>query len=251
MSKKTLTVALVIVIVVLLAISLVSCILGGDSDPASPSAAPDNPKAPVESVEPTPDPLAFRQAPDGYFDDALFIGDSRTVGIQQCGGIDSATYFCSVGMSVYGVRYESVDISGLGSVTLQTLLQSKTFGKVYIMLGINDIGGDLPTLAGNYQKVIDLVREYCPDAVIYVEANIHVSANPAAVASVNNTNINAFNELLKELCDGKTVFYLDVNPVFDDAQGNLGDEYSSDGIHFSAQYYKQWADWIRANAIVK
>ena len=113
-----------------------------------------------------------------------------------------------------------------------------------------EVGGDLPTLAGNYQKVIDLVREYCPDAIIYVEANIHVSANPAAVASVNNTNINAFNELLKGLCDGKTIFYLDVNPVFDDANGNLGDEYSSDGIHFSAQYYKQWADWIAQNAIV-
>lgn len=251
MSKKTLTVALVIVIVVLLAVSLISCISGGSNDPASPSSKPGSSgKTPTSSTEPTPDPYAFRQAPGGYFDDALFIGDSRTVGIQQCGGIDSATYFCSVGMSVYGVRYEAVDISGLGSVTLQTLLQSRSFGKVYIMLGINDIGGDLPTLAGNYQKVIDLVREYCPDAIIYVEANIHVSANPAAVASVNNTNINAFNELLKGLCDGKTIFYLDVNPVFDDANGNLGDEYSSDGIHFSAQYYKQWADWIAQNAIV-
>ncbi len=70
------------------------------------------------------------------------------------------------------------------------------------------------------------------------------------MASVNNTNINTFNELLKGLCDGKTIFYLDVNPVFDDANGNLGDEYSSDGIHFSAQYYKQWADWIAQNAIV-
>ena len=105
MSKKTLTVALVIVIVVLLAVSLISCISSGSNDPASPSSKPGSSgKTPTPSTEPTPDPYAFRQAPGGYFDDALFIGDSRTVGIQQCGGIDSATYFCSVGMSLYGVR---------------------------------------------------------------------------------------------------------------------------------------------------
>lgn len=260
MSRKTLSVILALIIVILLAITLVSCIAGGGSDDPSPSKAPTVSGEPVsggndnkgeDKPEPTPDPLSFRQAPEGYFDDALFIGDSRTVGIQQYGGIDSATYFCSVGMSAYGVRYESVEIRGLGKVGLETLLSSRDFGKVYIMLGINDIGGDLSTVAGNVQKVIDLVRKYSPDAIIYVEATIHVGAHPAAVASVNNTNINAYNELLKELCDGKTVFYLDVNPVFDDELGNLGSEYSTDGIHFTAQYYKVWADWIQANAIVK
>lgn len=257
MSRKTLSVILAVLILILLAITLVSCIVGGEDEP-SPSDEPGGSSAPVQSdggndkkPDPTPEPLTFRNAPDGYFDDALFIGDSRTVGIQQCGGIDSATYFCSVGMSAYGVRYESVNIAGLGSVSLETLLASRDFGKVYIMLGINDIGGNLPTVAGNIQKVIDLVQQYEPNAIIYVEATIHVGAHPAAVASVNNTNINAYNELLKELCNDETIFYLDVNPVFDDELGNLGEQYSTDGIHFTAQYYKEWANWIQANVIVK
>lgn len=255
MNRKTISVIITLIIVILLAITIISCI-GGNDDEQDPSYQPQQGGTPAPSSgkddpEPTPDPLSFRQAPDGYFDDALFIGDSRTVGIQQCGGINSATYFCSVGMSAYGVRFESVDISGLGNVSLETLLSARSFGKVYIMLGINDIGGNLPTVASNLQKVIDMVRQYEPDAIIYVEATIHVGANPAAAASVNNTNINAYNELLKELCDGETVFYLDVNPVFDDENGNLGSQYSTDGIHFTAQYYKAWADWIQANAIVK
>lgn len=258
MSRKTLSVILAVLILVLLAISLVSCLAGGEDEPSDPDtpiagAEPGSDNKGDDDKKPdlSPEPLTFRDAPDGYFDDALFIGDSRTVGIQQCGGIDGATYFCSVGMSAYGVRFESVNISGLGSVSLETLLASRDFSKVYIMLGINDIGGNLPTVAGNIQKVIDLVQKYEPNAIIYVEATIHVGAHPAAVASVNNTNINAYNELLKELCDDETVFYLDVNPVFDDELGNLGEQYSTDGIHFTAQYYKEWANWIQANVIVK
>lgn len=250
MNSKKVSIILCFLIVILLVITLISCIAGNDDDP-DPSFSDDPAVDDENTSEPTPDPLAFREAPDGYFDDTLFIGDSRTVGIQLCGGIDTATYFCSVGMSAYGVRYESVDISGLGTVTLETLLASRDFGKVYIMLGINDIGGDLPTIAEDIQKVIDLVLSYQPDAIIYVEATIHVGAHPAAVASVNNANINAYNELLWELCDGETIFYLNVNPVFDDEMGNLGEEYSSDGIHFTSQYYKVWADWIRSNVIVK
>lgn len=252
MNRNKVSIILGFLIVILLVITLISCIAGDNDDPAPSPDSSDKPSAGADNTpEPTPEPLTFREAPDGYFDDALFIGDSRTVGIQQCGGIDSATYFCSVGMSAYGVRYESVDVPGIGTVSLETLLASRDFGKVYIMLGINDIGGDLPTIAGYIQKVIDLVLSYEPDAIIYVEATIHVGAHPAAVASVNNTNINAYNELLWELCDGETIFYLNVNPVFDDELGNLGEEYSSDGIHFTAQYYKVWADWIRSNVIVK
>ncbi len=253
MVKKIIITALVFIFIALLAVA----IWDYRDEAASPSQAPDNGLDPPQSDMPSPSPsdepedLSFGPAPDGYFDDALFIGDSRTVGIQLYGTIPEATYFCSVGMSAYGVPFEKVHIDGLGTVTLRTLLQSKSFGKVYIMLGINDDLTRPASIVNSYSALLDLIKENCPDAIIYVEAVIHVGAHPSAASTVNNENINGLNELLFEFCDGESVFYLDVNPVFDDEEGKLNDEYSGDGIHFRVDYYIQWADWIRNNAIVK
>lgn len=253
MSKKIVIVALLVVFIALLVVAIWDYRDGA----ADPVQSPDNGLKPPQCDTPSPSPsdepeeLSFGPAPDGYFDDALFIGDSRTVGIQLYGTIPEATYFCSVGMSAYGVPYEKVEIDGLGTVTLRTLLQSRSFGKVYIMLGINDDLTKSASIVSSYTALLDLIKENCPDAIIYVEAVIHVGAHTSAASTVNNENINALNELLYEFCDGESIFYLDVNPVFDDEEGKLNDEYSGDGIHFRIDYYKQWAEWIRNNAIVK
>ena len=77
---------------------------------------------------------------DISMDDALFIGDSRTVGLMEYAGIDGADYFCTVGMSVYNIHKKPVSVPNVGKVTLTELLNSKKYGKIYIMLGINEVG---------------------------------------------------------------------------------------------------------------
>lgn len=39
--------------------------------------------------------------------------------------------------------------------------------------------------------------------------------------------------------------YLDVNPVFDDENGNLRADYSTDGSHILGKYYSVWVDWLK------
>ena len=60
--------------------------------------------------------------------DALFIGDSRTVGLMEYAGIDGADYFCAVGMSVYNIHEKPVSVPNVGKVTLTELLNSKKYG---------------------------------------------------------------------------------------------------------------------------
>lgn len=36
-----------------------------------------------------------------YFDDALMIGDSRTVGLKEYGTLGNATFYCDSGLSIY------------------------------------------------------------------------------------------------------------------------------------------------------
>ena len=91
-------------------------------------------------VKPDPNAAPFTTADASYFADALFIGDSRTVGLKEYGQIEGADFFCTTGMNVYKVRDEVVNVGSVGSVTLDQLLSAKTYGKIYLMLGINETG---------------------------------------------------------------------------------------------------------------
>lgn len=187
-----------------------------------------------------------------YFDDALFIGDSRVVGRQLCGNLDNATYFAVNGASVYNISNEYVKVNGIGNVNLNQLLLRKKFGKVYILLGINGIGYDLDKSVKKYKELIDSILAKQPNAIICIEANLHVSKVKANSNKIfSNSRINSLNSKLASLVNNKNIFYLDANKIFDDGKGNLASKYTSDGLHLYPKYYKEWTNWIEKNGMKK
>lgn len=193
---------------------------------------------------------------EARFDDTLFIGDSRTYGF-VCYHIDvpGATFFCAESLNVYTVMKNTVDVPGVGKVTLEQLLKQKQFKQVYIMFGLNEIGSDYKTTVNKYKQVIDLVGETQPNAKFIIQSSLHVSKatsdkNLSKGKVFNNTRINALNELLKELVDNKTVFYVDINAKFDDQNGGLSTQYAAgDGMHVKVGAYSVWRDYLYANRI--
>ena len=178
-------------------------------------------------------------------DDALFIGDSRTVGLMEYAGIDGADYFCTVGMSVYNIHKNSVSVPNVGKVTLTELLNGKKYGKIYIMLGINEVGYKFSSTVEKYSELIEFIKDKQPDAVIFIQANLHVSKSRSdSDKVVNNTAINGLNAELAKLADGKSIFYLDANILFDDEAGGLSADKSGDSTHLYAKYYREWGEWI-------
>lgn len=157
----------------------------GKQPAASVTAAPEETAEPTPTPEPTP--LQFTTVDASYFDDALFIGDSRTVGIAEYGSLKNATYFADVGLNVYVAQTKAIAVKNVGTVTLPQLLSQKTFGKVYIMLGINELGNDLDDITAKFSSLIDTVRAAQPDAIIFVEANLHVGPSRSSTdATFNN-----------------------------------------------------------------
>ena len=177
--------------------------------------------------------------------DALFIGDSRTVGLMEYAGIDGADYFCTVGMSVYNIHKKRVSVPNVGKVTLTELLNGKKYGKIYIMLGINEVGYKFSSTVEKYSELIEFIKDKQPDAVIFIQANLHVSKSRSdSDKVVNNTAINGLNAELAKLADGKSIFYLDANILFDDEAGGLSADKSGDSTHLYAKYYREWGEWI-------
>ena len=191
----------------------------------------------------------FTASSISYLDDALFIGDSRTVGLQSYTDISNADFFSTVGMSVFKVFTEKAKVDGT-LTDLTTLLKSKNYGKVYIMLGINELGYNRQTAFGKYKTLVNEIRKLQPDAYIFIQGNIHVSAERSSTDEIiNNKGINEYNALLESLQNEKDIFYIDVEKVFDDANGNLSTNYSSDGIHLFPKDYKLWKDYILTKTI--
>lgn len=178
-------------------------------------------------------------------DDALFIGDSRTLGLCEYAGIKGADFFSNVGMSVYNIHKNTVSVPTIGKVTLTELLTHKKYGKIYIMLGINELGYNFNNTIDEYRKLVTFIKDKQPNAVIFMEANLHVTKSRSdSDEVVNNKAINQFNTALSKFADNNTLFYLDVNPLFDDLEGNLSSDKSEDTTHLYAKYYAKWGQWI-------
>lgn len=213
--------------------------------PATSESLPEKPSSGSGSTK-------FTKVSSEYFDDALFIGDSRTVGLKEYGSIENATFFASTGMDIYKIYSIKVNVGRQGKIDLISLLKNNKYSKVYIMLGINELGYNFDNTIKKYSELMDTIKSFQPNAIIYVEANMHVSESRSASDNIfNNANINKFNNLLAKLADNKNAYYLDVNPLFDDANGNLRADYTYDNTHVLGKHYKTWADWIAENAVIK
>ena len=221
-----------------------------ENDPALPEPSPD--PAPEPDPEPLPEPDPEPQPPakpENPFENALFIGDSRTVGIAKYSGITEADFFCTTGMDVYSVRKKESSIGDWEKGTLlEDILTDHQYDRIFIMLGINELGYNLEWTSGAYGDLLNWIRGLQPDAYLIVQANLHVGKKRSDTDKViNNPRICQLNDYLAAYADGSTVFYLDVNPIFCDEDGNLISSYTFDDTHPYGKYYALWADWLREN----
>ena len=195
----------------------------------------------------------FVNVEDDYFDDAVFIGDSRTVGLRDYGGLDHATFYASVGLNVYDMWTEKFcDVDG-AKVTLEEALSSRQFGKVYFQIGINEMGrGTLDSFMEAYTASVEKFRQLQPDAVIYVQAIMHVAKAKSDTDPIfNNRGLVERNNRIAQLADQKTIFYIDVNEVVCDADGNLKQELTFDNLHLYGSKYDIWVDFLKTKGIAE
>lgn len=199
--------------------------------------------------EPVREPVMY-EADISWFDDALFIGDSRTVGLFEYGNLGNAEVVADSGMSVYKIFKRKFTLSTGEKGTLEELLSQKQFGKIYLMLGINELGYSFDATVSRYTEMVEKIQKLQPDALIFLEGNLHIAKKKSDSSPVyNNANINRFNEAVAGLADDRTRFYLDVNELFDDEEGNLADNYTADDAHVLGIYYSDWVDWILKHAV--
>lgn len=223
----------------------------------TPAPTPVPTPAPTPSVSPTASE-ANREVDMSYFSDALFIGDSRTEGLQLYSGIEGATFFCYKGITIFDVMAEDpkkvVTLDGNKYSVVGALEHTAgQFGKVYISLGVNELGYyDDQGYHDKFCALIDEVRRTQPDAVIYLQ-NV-VPVNPELCAKnwpsyVNNEKVNTYNEILDQVAEEKEVVLLDLHSALGTSDGILAKENTSDGVHFNKAWYQEWLRYLMKHAV--
>ena len=119
---------------------------------------------------------------------------------------------------------------------------------IFVLVGINDLirGMKDETILANQQLIIRYLRQVHPQAKIVVQSILPHSADRVTwegrehLLAIPNTRILALNQQLKAIANSEGVTYLDLYPLFADANGNLNTELTSDGLHLNSQGYKVW-----------
>ena len=202
-----------------------------------------------------PSEVVYQTVEDDYFSDAVFIGDSRTVGMFEYGDLENiSTFYASTGMTIYSLLDANiVEVAGQKQkITIEQALGERQFAKIYLMVGINEMGrGDLEGFLEAYAGVVERLKQLQPEAVIYLQSIIRVSEVRSKKGDyIHNEGIHARNEGIAALADNVRVYYLDVNPVLCDINGNLEASYTADGVHLKAKYIPLWKDFLKQHAVV-
>lgn len=188
----------------------------------------------------------------GDFSKALFIGDSRTQGFMLYSGLTEARYYTGVGLNV-DTAFKKAVVTGEngGEITIPQALEAEAgrYNKVYLGFGVNELGWIYSDVfIQKYQELIQLIRTYQPDAKIYLQSIMPVTAERSASDVVfNNPHIAEYNVLLQDLATQANVTYVDLFPAVADAAGCLPADAASDGIHLNKSYVLKWLEYLRAN----
>ncbi len=117
---------------------------------------------------------------------------------------------------------------------------------IVVLAGTNNVG-DAP---GDEKKIGDIVAGFhallaackakAPDAKFVVTAIFPRNDNKAVLPEIRQINAR-----LAELADDRTIYFLNVNDRLADADGNLLEGMTIDGLHLTPKGYQVWADGLQ------
>lgn len=200
---------------------------------------------PIEGIVPISDRVETE-----YFDDAVFVGDSITTGIELYGMMENTDVLAGTGVNLLTVYTAQVVKLDDGSrITIMDGLKNKQYQKVYVMLGGNEVRDEVKEqFIKNYSRVIDDIRKLQPTALLYIQ-----SITPVTKVNnykMDNNRIDEYNQALLDLCKEKDVYYVNVAECMKDESGMLPDAASpADGMHFGPEYYKKWFNYLMDHTV--
>ena len=154
-----------------------------------------------------------------------------------------------------GLKYQIYN-RGIGGYVTTELLESMDEcvlslkpKYIFINIGTNDISGPVynkEELLNNYGKILDIIKDKLTETEVtllsYYPSNPNFAKKLPYMKEVlenrSNERIRRANEDVRIFAEERKLKWIDVNKGLEDAEGNLREEFSIDGIHMFANGYK-------------
>ncbi len=191
-------------------------------------------------------PERRRTVYDSFFDKSCMIGNSLVEGFKMWSGVTNIRYIPDQGAVV-------TNVIGVMDLAPLTLNPPGYYTDIYLMFGLNEVGTGVSSFLQGYQKLVDFVRQYQPDANIYIisitPVTQKVDEDPNEVQSMER--IDNFNASLKEFCKDNECWYLDIYSMLINGDGYLSSAYAyeEDGKHFEKSGYVAWANYMKTHYV--
>ncbi|MEP0916052.1 GDSL-type esterase/lipase family protein [Leptolyngbya sp. DQ-M1] len=158
---------------------------------------------------------------------AILLGDSLSLWF-PCDRLQSSRIWLNQGISG--------DTTWNILARLSDLVETRP-SEIYLMAGVNDLkmGATDAEIVWNIQRIITKLQEMHPNARIIVESIL-----PTRSHRIPHDRIAGINAQLKAIAQRASASYLDLYSEFVDQDGQILSEYTTDGIHLSAQGYAAW-----------
>lgn len=119
---------------------------------------------------------------------------------------------------------------------------------IFVMIGINDLIRRISdeTLLANQRQILQELRLRHPQAQIVLQSILPHGESQVTweghdrLLAVSNRHIRELNQQLQAIATQTGVHFLNLYPLFTNAQGDLRPELSTDGLHLSPQGYLVW-----------
>lgn len=212
-------------------------------------------------IQPAPQPPVSGETVDAsWFDDAVFVGDSVTLKLSyyaDYGSLGNADFLCAGSLGYNNAQWDYDHPDNVHPVyngvkyTVEdgvAMLQPK---KIFIMLGMNDIGMyGVDGAVEGMKSLTAKIAAQCPSAVIYVQS-VTPMLQDMQPTDLNNTTIAAFDAAIQPICQERGYRYLDIASAVGDGYGNLLYEYCGDptamGLHFSDAGCEVWVNYLKSH----
>lgn len=195
--------------------------------------------------------LAARErVDDSFFADAAFFGNSLMEGLGGYGGLENGAFFGHAKTALYNMDTEkSTMLDDGGEGTLYEAMTQRQYGKIYVLLGINEIGWDAEFFADRYEMFLERLQRDEPEAEIYIMSLSPVTSEVSGSHEYfNMERIRTYNEALLALAEETGCWYLDLCQALAGEDGYLPPESAvDDGIHLTQDAYLLLADYLRTH----
>lgn len=121
--------------------------------------------------------------------------------------------------------------------------------KIFLLIGINDIGRGLPTevILSNYRQIVSRLTQSLPETKLIIQSVLPMNEGklPYDYLKGKAAKVKALNEGIVLITTEFNLTYLNLHELFADGKGELKAGYTKDGIHIEPAAYVDWVNWLK------